>query len=98
MLPIILSTAAWRAWLGEEEASEEQLSGAADGLPGRADAACPVDIRVGNARNNDAGADRAARAPPGLVSRLMAGCLRRTNPLAREGSTRSAQFRRGDAR
>ena len=50
-MPVILPSAAWRAWLGEEAASEEELRALLAVYPAALMRACPGDIRLGNVRS-----------------------------------------------
>src|SRR3954451_5532274 len=53
-MPVILPSAHWRAWLGEEPAPAEELQALLQPYPADLMRAYPVDMRVGNVRNNDA--------------------------------------------
>jgi putative SOS response-associated peptidase YedK len=53
-MPVILPRAAWRQWLGEDEAGVEELLGMLRSYPAELMCAYPVGKRVGNVRNNDA--------------------------------------------
>jgi putative SOS response-associated peptidase YedK len=52
-MPVILPPAAWRMWLGEEEADADELLGLLRPLPAELMRAYPVDVRVGSLHNND---------------------------------------------
>ena len=53
-MPAILPSAAWPAWLGEEEAGAAALKGLLAPYPADGMRAWPVSSRVGNVKNNDA--------------------------------------------
>ena len=53
-MPVILPKAAWPLWLGEEEGSPADLLALLQPYPAGLMRAYPVDVRVGNVRNNDA--------------------------------------------
>ena len=53
-MPVILPPAAWRVWLGEEAADANDLLNLLRPYPAELMRAYPVDVRVGNVRNNDA--------------------------------------------
>jgi len=52
-MPVILRPAAWRLWLGEEEADADELLGLLRPYPVDLMRAYPVGVRVGGVRNND---------------------------------------------
>jgi len=54
-MPVILDPDAWPAWLGEEEADAERLISLMVPYPEERLKLWPVDKRVGNVKNNDAG-------------------------------------------
>src|SRR3954462_8268 len=53
-MPVILPPSHWRAWLGEEPAPAEELQALLQPYPADLMRAYPVNVRVGNVRNNDA--------------------------------------------
>ena len=52
-MPVILPTATWREWLGEQPAEERQLKKVLVPYPAERMTMWPVDRRVGNVKNND---------------------------------------------
>jgi putative SOS response-associated peptidase YedK len=54
-MPVILDPDAWPVWLGEEEGDAERLISLMVPYPEEKLALWPVDKRVGNVKNNDAG-------------------------------------------
>jgi len=52
-MPVILSPAAWRNWLGEEEADADELLALLRNYAADLMRAYPVGARVGSVRNND---------------------------------------------
>jgi putative SOS response-associated peptidase YedK len=53
-MPVILPSAHWHAWLDEEPVPAEELQALLQPYPAELMRAYPVDVRVGNVRNNDA--------------------------------------------
>jgi putative SOS response-associated peptidase YedK len=53
-MPVVLPSAAWSTWLGEEQAEPDQLKSMLVPYAGEM-VAWPVSQRVGNVKNNDAG-------------------------------------------
>jgi putative SOS response-associated peptidase YedK len=53
-MPVILAPTHWRAWLGEEPATAEELLASLRPYAAELMRASPVDVRVGNIRNTDA--------------------------------------------
>jgi putative SOS response-associated peptidase YedK len=53
-MPVILPRETWRRWLGEDEASTEELLSLLRPFPAELMRAYPVGARVGSVRNNDA--------------------------------------------
>jgi putative SOS response-associated peptidase YedK len=53
-MPVILPPSHWRAWLGEEPVPAEELPALLQPYPAERMRAYPVNVRVGNVRNNDA--------------------------------------------
>src|SRR5215213_8444967 len=53
-MPVILPPSQWRAWLGEEPAPAEELQALLQPYPADLMRTYPVNMRVGNTRNNDA--------------------------------------------
>jgi putative SOS response-associated peptidase YedK len=53
-MPVILAPEDWPAWLGEVETTAEQRLALLRPYPAEQMTAWPVDVRVGNVRNNDA--------------------------------------------
>jgi putative SOS response-associated peptidase YedK len=54
-MPVVLDEKDWPAWLGEREASEQELKSLLQPFPSELMRLWPVDRRVGNVRNNDPG-------------------------------------------
>jgi putative SOS response-associated peptidase YedK len=52
-MPVILPRAAWKLWLGEEEASPDELLALLEPYPVELMRAYPIGPRVGNVRNDD---------------------------------------------
>jgi putative SOS response-associated peptidase YedK len=67
-MPVILTEAQWRAWLGEEPAAEGDLLAMLEPSAPDLITAWQVDKRVGNVRNDDA---RLVVPIEGDVSRLI---------------------------
>jgi putative SOS response-associated peptidase YedK len=53
-MPVVLPREVWATWLGEREASGDGLLAMLRPYPAERMRAYPVDVRVGNVRNNDA--------------------------------------------
>lgn len=52
-MPVILPPEAWRRWIGENEATRDELLALLRPYPAELMRAYPVAVRVGNVRNND---------------------------------------------
>jgi putative SOS response-associated peptidase YedK len=52
-MPVILPAAEWRIWLDEEHADFDQLLALLRPYPAELTRAFPVDVHVGNVRNNE---------------------------------------------
>ncbi|HTT80789.1 MAG TPA: SOS response-associated peptidase [Stellaceae bacterium] len=67
-MPVILPRATWRQWLGEDDATRDELLALLRPYPAELMRAYPVAARVGNVRNNDpdllAAVDGASPMPP----------------------------------
>ena len=62
-MPVILAREDWPVWLGEAPANGDQVAALLGPCPSEALTLVPVDRRVGNVRNNDAGLGEPVRLP-----------------------------------
>jgi putative SOS response-associated peptidase YedK len=77
-MPVILPSATWPLWLGEDAAEPEQLKAVLRPYPAEETTCWPVSTRFGNVRNNAPVADRTDRIDHGLgLPRSMGNALTR---------------------